>query len=133
MTLAFLPVLILQPFLRFLIQADYGFRVTNLGYVLPPVTNLGANVVLAAAGLLTVGTAIGAWLAGQVAVTALLAWYVQRRLAWFGRPDLRLARRALAFGAKAHVSRVMLLGKRRRPPPAQTRSHLPRPRPSPNG
>jgi O-antigen/teichoic acid export membrane protein len=109
-TLAFLPVLILQPFLRFLIQADYGFPVTNLGYVLPPVLNLVANAGLAAAGFLTVGTAVAAWLAGQVATVALFVWHVQRRLAGFGRPDLGLARRALGFGAKAHLGRVMLLG-----------------------
>jgi O-antigen/teichoic acid export membrane protein len=109
-TLAFVPVLILQPFLRLLIQADYGFAVTNLGYVLPPILNLLANAGLAAAGVLTVGTAVAAWLAGQMAMVVLFAWHVQRRLAGFGRPDLGLARRALAFGGKAHLGRVMLLG-----------------------
>jgi O-antigen/teichoic acid export membrane protein len=110
MTFAFLPVLVLQPFLRLLVQADYGFTVTNLGYVLPAVANLAVNGVLAAVGALTVGTAVGVWIAGQVAIAAVFGWYVARRLAGFGRPDLALARRSLAFGAKAHAGRVMLLG-----------------------
>jgi O-antigen/teichoic acid export membrane protein len=110
MTFAFLPVLILQPFLRLLVQADYGFTVTNLGYVLPAVANLAVNGALAAFGALTVGTAVGVWIAGQVAIAAVFGWYVARRLAGFGRPDLALARRSLAFGAKAHAGRVMLLG-----------------------
>jgi O-antigen/teichoic acid export membrane protein len=110
MTFAFLPVLILQPFLRLLVQADYGFTVTNLGYVLPAVANLAVNGALAAFGVLTVGTAVGVWIAGQVAIAAVFGWYVARRLAGFGRPDLALARRSLAFGAKAHAGRVMLLG-----------------------
>jgi O-antigen/teichoic acid export membrane protein len=110
MTLGFLPILILQPFLRFLIQADYGFAVTNMGYLVPPVLSAAMNGVLAAVGVLTVGTAVGVWLAGQTLTTALFAWYIARRLAGFGRPDAALARRTLTFGVKAHAGRVMLLG-----------------------
>ena len=110
MTFAFMPLLILQPCLRFLVQADYGFGVTNLTYVLPSVLNAGVNGLFAALGILTVGTAVGVWLAGQTVAVAMLAWYVARRLAGFGRPDLGLARRMLGFGAKAHAGRVLLLG-----------------------
>jgi O-antigen/teichoic acid export membrane protein len=110
MTFAFMPLLILQPCLRFLVQADYGFGVTNLTYILPSVINTGVNGLFAALGMLTVGTAVGVWLAGQTVAAAMLAWYVARRLAGFGRPDLGLARRMLAFGAKAHAGRVLLLG-----------------------
>lgn len=106
----FLPVLILQVFLRFLAQAEYAFIVTNIAYILPSVLNVVVNVTFAALGLLSVGTAVGAWLAGQVLATLILAWYVARRLPGFGRPDLRLARRSLGFGARAHVGRVMQLG-----------------------
>ena len=109
-TFAFLPVLILQPCLRFLAQADYAFAVTNAAYVLPAVLNLGINGLFAALGILTVGAAVGVWLAGQTLATAVVAWYIANRLAGFGRPDPTLAWRALRFGAKAHVGRVMQLG-----------------------
>jgi O-antigen/teichoic acid export membrane protein len=110
LTFAFLPVLILQPCLRYLAQADYAFAITNATYLLPALLNLGVNGALAALGNLTVGVAVGVWLAGQVLATAIVGWYVARRLAGFGRPDLGLARRTLGFGAKAHVGRVMQLG-----------------------
>ena len=109
-TLGFLPLLILQPFLRFLVEADYGFRVSNAARVIPPALNVAINGLLAAVGLLTVGSAVAVWLGGQTLTVLLLAWYVQRRLAGFGRPDRALARYALRFGMKAHLGRVMLLG-----------------------
>jgi O-antigen/teichoic acid export membrane protein len=110
LTFASLPVLVLAVYLRFLVQADYGFRVTNAAWLITPVANVTVNGLLAALGWLTVGTAVSTWIAGQVLGTALLAWYVGRRLAGFGRPDLRLAQRTVWFGVKAHTGRVMLLG-----------------------
>jgi O-antigen/teichoic acid export membrane protein len=107
---ASLPFLILWVYLRFLVQADYGFTVTNIGWLLTPVANVTVNGLLAAFGVLTVGAAVCAWLAGQLLGTALLVWYVARRLAGFGRPDLQLARRVMAFGLRSHVGRIMLLG-----------------------
>jgi O-antigen/teichoic acid export membrane protein len=106
----FIPVILLQVYLRFLVQADYGFAVTNAAYLLAPVINVAGNGLFYAFGILSVGTAVGTWLFGQVLETAILAWYVQRRLAGFGKPDLALARRALAFGSRAHPGRIMLLG-----------------------
>ena len=61
-TLGFLPLLILQPFLRFLVEADYGFRVSNAARVIPPALNVAINGLLAAVGLLTVGSAVAVWL-----------------------------------------------------------------------
>jgi len=110
LTFASLPVLILAVYLRFLAQADYGFRVTNAAWLITPVANVTVNGLLAALGWLSVATAVSTWIAGQVLGTALLAWYVGRRLAGFGRPDLGLARRTVWFGVKAHAGRVMLLG-----------------------
>jgi O-antigen/teichoic acid export membrane protein len=110
LTFSFLPVLILQPCLRYLAQADYAFAITSATYLLPALLNIGINGAFAAFGILTVGTAVGVWLAGQAVATAIVAWFIARRLAGFGRPDLALARRSLAFGAKAHVGRVMQLG-----------------------
>src|SRR5215213_9028172 len=104
------PALILWVYLRFLVQADYAFTVTNVGWLLTPVANVTVNGLLAALGVLTVGAAVCAWLAGQLLGTALLVWYVARRLAGFGRPDFRLVRRVLGFGVRSHAGRVMLLG-----------------------
>lgn len=109
-TLAFVPVLILQICLRMLVQADYGFTVSNVAYLIGPVLNAGLNGAFALFGALTVGTAVATWIAGQALGAAVLAWYVTARLAGFGRPDGALARRSVRFGARAHVGRVMQLG-----------------------
>jgi O-antigen/teichoic acid export membrane protein len=105
-----LPILVLGIYLRFLVQADYGFGVTNAAWLITPVANVGMNGLLAAFGVLSVGTAVATWIAGQTLATLLLLAHVGRRLAGFGRPDLRLARRALRFGLQSHAGRVMLLG-----------------------
>jgi O-antigen/teichoic acid export membrane protein len=110
MTLSALPVFILSVYLRFLVQADYGFAVTNVAWLLGPLVNVAANGLLAALGLLTVGTALGTWIVGQLLGALMLVWYVARRLAGFGLPDLALARRTLSFGLKSHAGRIMLLG-----------------------
>ena len=107
---AFIPAILIQIFLRFLVQADYGFAVTNAAYVLAPALNVLGNGLFYALGILSVNSAVGWWLAGQTLEAVLLAWYVQRRLAGFGRPDFGLLRRTLRFGAHAHPGRVMLLG-----------------------
>ena len=93
LTFVSLPFLILAVYLRFLVQADYGFHVTNAAWLITPVANVSVNGLLAVLGLLSVATALTTWIAGQVLGTALLVWYVSRRLAGFGRPDLVLARR----------------------------------------
>ena len=72
--------------------------------------NFAVNALLAALGLITVGTALLAWLAGQLLATALLAAYVHRRLVGFGRPKGDLARESFAFGLRAHAGRVMKTG-----------------------
>jgi O-antigen/teichoic acid export membrane protein len=110
LTIAFVPVIIFQFLLRMLVQADYGFAVSNAAYVLAPILNVAVNGLFAAFGALTVGTAVGVWLAGQALEVVILGGYLQLRLAGFGRPDLALASRALGFGLKAHVGRVMQLG-----------------------
>ena len=109
-TFAFLPVIILMTCLRSLVLADYGFSVANAAYLLPSILNAAVNGLFAGTGILSVETAVGVWLAGQTLEALILAAYVARRLAGFGRPDLGLARRTLGFGAKAHVGRVMQLG-----------------------
>lgn len=108
--LAAIPLLILQFYLQFLVRADYGFVATNVAALLGPLLSLVVNCAFAVLGVLTVGTAIATWVAGQAIATALLVWYVHARLAGFGTPDLALARRSLNFGAKAHLGRVMKAG-----------------------
>ena len=110
LTFSAVPLFVLSVHLRFLVQADYGFVVTNAAWLLGPVLNVTANGVLALLGLLTVGTALTTWIAGQVLGTLVLVWYVARRLAGFGRPSLEVARRTLGFGLKSHGGRIMLLG-----------------------
>ena len=110
LTLASLPGLVLSTNLRFLIQGDYGFAVTNLVWVLPAIINISINGLFAIAGALTVGVAVVTWIGGQLLGTAILVWYVARRSVGFGRPSLSLARGTLGFGLKSHIGRVMLLG-----------------------
>lgn len=110
LTFAFLPVIILQFLLRMLVQADYGFAVSNAAFILAPILNVAVNGTFAVFGALTVGTAVGVWLAGQALEVVILGGYLQLRLAGFGRPDFGLAQRALGFGLRAHVGRVMQLG-----------------------
>ncbi|AEH09709.1 MULTISPECIES: oligosaccharide flippase family protein [Protofrankia] len=109
LVLASVPMLILQVYLLFLAQADYAFGFANAAYLLAPLVNVSVNGLLAALGALSVGVAVAACIGGQVLGTALMAWYVGRRAAGFGRPDLRLARRSLGFGMKAHAGQTMLL------------------------
>lgn len=110
LVLASVPVLVLQVCLQFLAQAHYLFAASNTAWVLVPVVTVLANGTLAALGALTVASAVGAWLAGQGLATLLLAWAVVGRAGGFGRPDRRLAREMVAFGARAHVGRVLLVG-----------------------
>jgi O-antigen/teichoic acid export membrane protein len=104
-----IPLVILRYYLMFLVQADYAFAITNLAWLLGPVTSVVTNSLLAALGLITVGTALGAWIGGQALGVALLVVYVARH-AGFGRPDARLALRSLGFGSKTHVGRFAGVG-----------------------
>jgi O-antigen/teichoic acid export membrane protein len=110
LALAAIPVLILQSGLGTLIQSQYGFGVTNAAWLLAPSTSLALNGALAAFGLLTVGSAVAVWIAGQIAATALLAWHAVRGLERVPRPDVPLARRMLSFGSRTHLGRVMTMG-----------------------
>jgi O-antigen/teichoic acid export membrane protein len=104
------PMLILQVYLLLLVRADYAFGLANVAYLLGPLVNVTVNAAFALAGLLTVGTAVATWIAGQALGTALMVWHLTRRSAGFGRPDGRLAVRSLGFGAKAQAGRALLLG-----------------------
>ena len=107
--LASIPVMVLKTYLSFLVRADYAFAIANLAWIVGPLTTAVVNTALALSGLITVGTAITAWLGGQAIGAIVLIAYI-RRHAGFGRPDARLARRMLGFGAKTHVGRFMEVG-----------------------
>jgi O-antigen/teichoic acid export membrane protein len=109
MTLGSLPFVIVRLYLSYLVQADYAFAASNLAWLSGPMTTALANGVLALFGVLSVTAAITAWIVGQALGAAILVVYVARH-AGFGRPDPASARRALTFGAKAHVSRLMSVG-----------------------
>ncbi|HEU0023645.1 MAG TPA: oligosaccharide flippase family protein [Thermoleophilaceae bacterium] len=110
LVLASIPMLILQEHLLYLVQAHYGFGVTNASWLVTPVLNVVVNGLLAAFGALTVATAVATWIGGMTLGTVVMAWAVVRRLGGFGRPDPPLARRQLGFGLKAHLGRAMLFG-----------------------
>lgn len=108
-TLAAIPVVILKLYLQFLAQADYSFSVTNLAWVVGPLTTAVSNGVLAGVGALSVGGAITAWIVGQTIGATILLSHVRRR-SGFAAPNALLARRCLGFGVKTHVGRFMTLG-----------------------
>jgi hypothetical protein len=112
-TLAWLPALIANLYLRWLVRAAYAFAITNVAWLVTPVVNVTVNGLFAALGLLSVATAVLTWLAGQALGTLILVWYVARCQGGFGRPDFALLRRTPGFGLKTHVGRVMLLGNHR--------------------
>ena len=107
--LASIPMLVLNTYLRFLIQGDYGFGITNFAWFLPAVINVTVTVLFALLGELSVTIAVLTWVGGQTIATLIMIWHVQRRSVGFGRPSAGLARRTLAFGAKSHIGRIMLL------------------------
>jgi O-antigen/teichoic acid export membrane protein len=110
LALASIPLLVAQFYFQFLVRADYGFDVANAAALIAPVLNVTVNGILALFGLITVGTAMTAWIVGQLLSTLLLGRYIATRLAGFGRPDLALAGESVGFGLKAHAGRIMKTG-----------------------
>lgn len=110
LSLASIPMLVLQTYLILLVQADYKFTLSNIVWLLPPVANVVVNGTCALFDVISTGSVVAVWIASQTATTLLLVWYIVRKLAGFGRPDARLARHMLGFGLKAHVNDVMMWG-----------------------
>jgi O-antigen/teichoic acid export membrane protein len=110
LAVAMFPALILFECLLRLVLADYGFAVINVATALPALVNALVNGLLYAAGLVSVASAFVVWTSGQAMALILLACFVQRRLAGFGRPSPRLGREMLSFGLRSHGSRVMTWG-----------------------
>ena len=98
---AALPMLVLQLYLRFLVQAEYAFAVANAAYFVPTVLNVVVNGLLVILGVITVGTAVATWVGGQLIATLMLAWYVARRSAGFGRPEPPSHDKHSASGSRA--------------------------------
>jgi O-antigen/teichoic acid export membrane protein len=105
-----IPVLMLQAYLTYLVRADYGFRVTNVSWLMGPAIAMSGNAILWITGELTVTSAFTSWIVAHLLACLLLIGYVVRRSVGFGRPDRKLARRTLRFGLKAYVGRVLLVG-----------------------
>jgi O-antigen/teichoic acid export membrane protein len=104
------PVLVLQSYLRSLLEAQYRFAFANGSVLAGPATNVIVNGILAGTGALTVGTAIVTWVVGWALTAVLPLWYILRRLGGIAAPDLALARRTLGFGLRTHLGRVLTLG-----------------------
>lgn len=102
--------LILEGYFERIVLADYGFKVVNATWLIPPLANVVVNGTLYALGTISIATAFGTWIAGQIVALALLWWYIAKRLAGFGRPSSALAREMVTFGVKAHGSRVLMWG-----------------------
>jgi O-antigen/teichoic acid export membrane protein len=100
---------VLRTYLSFLLQADYAFAATNRAWLAGPLTGVVVNATLAAAGAISVTSAMCAWLLGQLLGLSLLILHV-RRHAGFGRPDRALAERSVGFGLKTHVGHTMEVG-----------------------
>jgi O-antigen/teichoic acid export membrane protein len=110
LVLASVPMLVLQAALQQLALAHHLFRESNWAWVLVPATTCGVNGVLALAGILTVGVAAGAWVAGQALATIILWRALATRAPGSRRPEAALGREMLSFGMKAQAGRVLLLG-----------------------
>jgi O-antigen/teichoic acid export membrane protein len=104
------PVLIGRVYLQALLDSDYRFAFSNGVRLVAPVSGVLINGALGVAQVLSVGTAMTVWLAGQTVSTMLLGLYAGRRLSGFGRPSRALARRSLTFGTKSHLSHIISLG-----------------------
>jgi O-antigen/teichoic acid export membrane protein len=107
--LATIPISILKQYLTLLVQADYDFAIANAAWIAGPLTTAICNGLLALFGQLTVETAFAAWTAGQLFGVALMCVWIALH-AGFGRADAALGRRAVSFGLKAHVGRLMEVG-----------------------
>ncbi len=110
LALASIPIIVLDLYLRLLAQASYGFAWTNAAWIVATSVSLVANVALAVAGYLTVGTVLAAAIVGQAIGVAIVVWYLVRHDSGIGRADVALARRALGFGVKSHIGRVAQIG-----------------------
>jgi O-antigen/teichoic acid export membrane protein len=103
------PIVLTKFYLQYLIQAEYGFAVTNVAWIAGPFTTAVTNGTLAALGMLSVASAMAAWIGGQMLGASILVVYVLRHFG-FGRPDVRLAQRCLRFGVRVHLGTFMNLG-----------------------
>jgi O-antigen/teichoic acid export membrane protein len=107
LAVASVPMLIVQACLQAIVLVHFRFAAYNASLLVTPVLNVAVNGVLALTGGLTVGLAVGAWIAGQLVATVILATTVARGLGGFGRPEGALAGRAARFGAQAYAGRVL--------------------------
>jgi O-antigen/teichoic acid export membrane protein len=103
------PFLILKIYFQYLAQSDYKFSVTNAAWIIGPMTTATANVTLASLGVLSVGTAIAAWIVGQMLGTLILVVHIWRAVG-FGAPNLALGHECFVFGLKTAGGRFMQMG-----------------------
>ena len=109
LALCCVPLLLTKLYLNLLLQSDRRFAITNLAWVIGPVITVTGNALLALTGRLTVSSCIALWICGQAVGIAILATHTGRHFG-FASPDRALAGRALRFGARTHVGRMMDAG-----------------------
>jgi len=108
MALLAIPIPVMSTYLSFLVQAEYRFSISNIARVSASFICLVLYAALAGLGLLSVAVAFVVWVFAQCFEIILLAGYLIKCLAGFGRPSLPLARRMLGFGARAQGGRTFM-------------------------
>ena len=68
--LASIPMLILQEYLMYLVQAHYGFGVTNLAWLVTPDDQRDRERRVRAVRRLTVDSAVATWIGGMMLGTS---------------------------------------------------------------
>jgi O-antigen/teichoic acid export membrane protein len=109
LVLAYLPLGLLGMYLKFLLQSQYRFTITNIAWIASPAATAIIDGVLALCGALTVQTAIICWVSTGVGATLLQVAYTHRHYG-FGPVDTGLMRESVSFGLKTHFGRVMSMG-----------------------
>lgn len=102
------PFMVVMFALRALAITEYHFGLASLAVILMAGLNIAGNIAFAVIGTLTVDAALFTWIAGQLAALFVLAVWVGKEIG-YGRPDFRLIRGALSFGAKNHLTTSMQL------------------------
>lgn len=104
-----IPAVMLETYLVYLARGTYHFGIANAALLSYPLLALAGNVAMALAGVLSVTTALAAWVAGHILAATILVVHHWRTVG-YGRPDAALARESVAFGSQSHVGGVLATG-----------------------
>lgn len=103
------PGFALMTYLSYLARANYAFALANFSVISVAVWIFVADALLAVSGNLSVRWAVTVWVSGQYVGSVVFVRRI-RRTCGFGRPDVRSARDAVSFGARAHGAGLLNTG-----------------------